>query len=412
MKENRSFQKDFFLVVIGQIVSLFGNAVIRFALPVHLLYVTGSAAVLGVISGVAFVPLILMSPLGGLAADRINKRNIMVGLDFFTAFLTAAFIAAYGAVDIVALTLILLFFLYGISGAYQPSVQASIPALVPADQVVRANAVINMVSSLSGLLGPALGGVAYAAWGIRSVLTVCTVCFICSAVMEVFIHIPFEKRKRELSLFGEMKADLRESAAYIVKLNPAVGKLTLSCAFVNFALSSLLIIGFPVVVMQELSFPSSENPAELYGFLEALLAVGGLGGGLAVGIFPNRLKLSGGFSPLLIAGLLLLPVAGALLFCGSYAAYGVMAASGLLIMAMASIYTIQIMAYIQTTTPRRLIGKVISCVTALSICSQPLGQMTYGFLFERCNGAAWLIFLVASLAAVAAAAVNRKIVLD
>lgn len=41
------FSRDFVLVVIGQIISLFGNAVVRFALPVHLLEVTGSAAVLG-----------------------------------------------------------------------------------------------------------------------------------------------------------------------------------------------------------------------------------------------------------------------------------------------------------------------------------------------------------------------------
>ena len=80
----RGFSRDFILVVIGQIISLFGNAVVRFALPVHLLEVTGSAAVLGVVSGLAFLPMALMAPVGGIIADRINKRNIMVFLDFFT----------------------------------------------------------------------------------------------------------------------------------------------------------------------------------------------------------------------------------------------------------------------------------------------------------------------------------------
>ena len=171
--EHNKFSKDFILVVIGQIISLFGNAVMRFALPMHLLNVTGSAALLGVVSGLAFIPLAIMSPIGGLIADRVNKKNIMVCLDFFTAFLVTLFVLLYGEINIVTIILVMLFLLYGISGAYQPSVQSSIPLLVSEEKVMPANAAINMVSSLSGLLGPALGGMAYAAWGIMPVLYVC-----------------------------------------------------------------------------------------------------------------------------------------------------------------------------------------------------------------------------------------------
>ena len=156
MNQKKGFSKDFWLVVTGQIISLFGNAVMRFALPIHLLNVTGSAAVLGVVSGCAFIPLAVMSPIGGIIADRVNKRNIMVFLDFFTSALTILFLLFYGKVNITGLVMVMLFMLYGISGAYQPSVQASIPVLVSGERVMQANAVINMVSSLSGLLGPAL----------------------------------------------------------------------------------------------------------------------------------------------------------------------------------------------------------------------------------------------------------------
>ncbi len=79
------FSKDFTLVVIGQIISLFGNAVIRFALPLYLLNDTGSSALYGTVTACAFIPAILLSPIGGVIADRINKRNIMVVLDFLTA---------------------------------------------------------------------------------------------------------------------------------------------------------------------------------------------------------------------------------------------------------------------------------------------------------------------------------------
>ena len=77
--------KDFTLVVIGQIISLFGNAVVRFALPLYLLNQTGSSALYGTVMACAFIPMIILSPVGGMIADRVNKRNIMVALDFTTA---------------------------------------------------------------------------------------------------------------------------------------------------------------------------------------------------------------------------------------------------------------------------------------------------------------------------------------
>lgn len=60
------FSKDFTLVVIGQIISLFGNAAIRFALPLYLLNQTGSSALYGTVTACAFIPAILLSPIGGL----------------------------------------------------------------------------------------------------------------------------------------------------------------------------------------------------------------------------------------------------------------------------------------------------------------------------------------------------------
>ncbi len=72
--KQRLFSRDFILVVIGQIISLFGNATIRFALPLYLLNQTGSSALYGTVMACAFIPTILLSPIGGIVADRVNKR--------------------------------------------------------------------------------------------------------------------------------------------------------------------------------------------------------------------------------------------------------------------------------------------------------------------------------------------------
>lgn len=127
MKSDRSFSKDFLLVVIGQIISLFGNQILRYALPLYLLNQTGSSALFGTISACAFIPMIVLFPVGGIIADRVNKRNIMVMLDFATAALIVLFYVMAGTVDIVPLMAVTMMVLYGIQGAYQPAVKASVP---------------------------------------------------------------------------------------------------------------------------------------------------------------------------------------------------------------------------------------------------------------------------------------------
>ena len=147
------FSKNFTLVVVGQIISLFGNAAIRFALPLYLLNLTGSSALYGTVTACAFIPAILLSPIGGIIADRVNKRNIMVILDFFTAAVLLTFSLCMEGGHLIPLLTITLMLLYGIAGAYQPSVQASIPALVHPEHFIAANSVINTISSFASLTG-------------------------------------------------------------------------------------------------------------------------------------------------------------------------------------------------------------------------------------------------------------------
>ena len=99
------FTRDFSLVVIGQIISLFGNAILHFALPLYLLRETGSIALFGVVNACSFLPMILMGPIGGTAADRVNKRSIMVALDFLTAGLTVCYTLLWGKAPLAPLVI-------------------------------------------------------------------------------------------------------------------------------------------------------------------------------------------------------------------------------------------------------------------------------------------------------------------
>lgn len=228
--KQKLFRRDFTLVVAGQVVSLFGNAAIRFVLPLYLLNQTGSSRLYGLVTACAFIPAVLLSPVGGVVADRVNKRNIMVLLDFFTAALTIACSLLLGGVDLVLLLTVTLMLLYGIAGAYQPAVQASIPALVSQEQFMPANSVTNMVASFAALTGPVLGGVLYSACGIHAVLRLCAACFAASAVMEIFIHIPFVPQSSGGASGRRSKATSRTASALLPGKNRLSARRCWWCA--------------------------------------------------------------------------------------------------------------------------------------------------------------------------------------
>ena len=214
--KQKLFSKDFTLVVVGQVISLFGNATLRFALPLYLLNLTGSSALYGTVMACAFIPAIVLSPIGGIAADRVNKRNVMVILDFFTAAVILAFSILMRGTNLTVLLTVTLMLLYGIAGLYQPSVQASIPVLVSQEHLMAANSCINTISSFSSLTGPVLGGILYSAYGLEPVLWVCIACFFLSAVMELFIRIPYQKQIFSGSIWKIAGNDFSESIRFVL----------------------------------------------------------------------------------------------------------------------------------------------------------------------------------------------------
>ncbi len=111
------FSRDFTLVVIGQIISLFGNAILHFALPLYLLRETGSSALFGVVTACSFLPMVILSPVGGAVADRVNKRSMMAGLDFFTAGLILMYTLIWGLAPLVPVTVACLMLLYAVTVA-------------------------------------------------------------------------------------------------------------------------------------------------------------------------------------------------------------------------------------------------------------------------------------------------------
>ena len=403
------FSKDFTLVVIGQIISLFGNAAIRFALPLYLLNLTGSSALYGTVTACAFIPAILLSPIGGIVADRANKRNIMVILDFFTAAVILAFSLLMNGVNLILLLTVTLMLLYGIAGAYQPSVQASIPVLVNQDNFMAANSIINTISSFASLIGPVLGGVLYSAYGLEPVLWVCIVCFIVSAIMEIFIKIPFQKQASDGGILKTARADFAESIRFIQKEKPVIGKAVLVICGINLFLAAMIIVALPYLVTEVLNLEASQAN-RLYGFAEGALAAGGLTGGIGAGIFANKLAIHKSGNLVIACAVCVFPISVALmLFSSGMINYIVITVCCFAIMVFSTIFTVQMMSFIQTETPQNLIGKVIAVILTVSMCAQPLGNALYGILFEICKGFEYAVVLFSGVVSFMIAISTRNI---
>ena len=373
---NTLLNRSFVSVIFAQIASLFGDAVLRFALPLYVLNQTGSAALMGAVSACAWIPYIVLTPIGGVAADRVNKRRIMAALDILLAATCAAFLALDGVIDLVVL--------YAAQSVYQPTVQAAVPFIVPRDGIVRATAIVSQISALSGLVGPVLGGLLFGLFGIEPVVFVSGAAFAVSAVLIVtVVRIPRDAIERSgVGVVRTVANDIVESFAFLRHERTVILKVIFLVAGINVTLTAFILIGAPVVITQILGLPN-----QYMGFAEGALALGGLAGGVSVGVFAGRLRLSRAPLFLLVAALGLLPIAVVLgVPMDAMLAYGIVVAGLFASMACATMFSIQAISFVQLETPGHLVGKVIALTMSLANCAQPVGQLIYGGLFDALRG--------------------------
>lgn len=402
-------EKNFLLIVIGQIISLFGNAILRFALPLYLLNETDSAMLFGLVSACSFIPMILLSPVGGMIADRVNKRNIMVILDFFTAFITLLFTLYFNLFNLTVVILVMLTLLYGIQAAYQPAVQASIPLLMSKENLIKGNATINLISSLASLMGPIAGGAIFGLFGLYPILYISIPCFIFSAIMELFIQIPYRRRTAQASIIKTFKMDLKESLKFIRNEKPVIWKLSIAAASVNLFFSSLINIALPVIITQSLGFSVTVGN-QLYGYAQGALAAGSLLGGLMAGILSKKAKPQNQYLLLIFTSLSLLPIAAVLFFVPpAMVIYYVIIICCFFMITLSSLLSIIMISYMQMLTPEHMLGKITSCVMCICMCSQPVGQAVYGFLIEHFKNQLSFIFLLAFIITTLIALTSKKI---
>lgn len=388
MKEKLS-TKNFTLLVLGQVSSLFGNYIMRLALSMYVLELTGSAAVFAGLLSAATIPTILLSPFGGILADRADRRNIMVALDAMTG--TAVLCAALLLSEQRALVVIgALLVLLSVLGAFEtPTVQACIPSMLTGDNIIRGNAVVNQTASISYLTAPLLGGIFYSAFGIKPVMYASVLCFFVTAFLECFIRLDYRPAGFGGNALAVAKADFLDSVRFIGKERRDILRILLLAALSRFFVMGVTLVGLPFLVRTVLGLD-----ARYYGAAESVLAVAVIAGSMAAGVLAGKIQ-KGGLSAMLAAvGLCIVPAGLAFLLpAGTGVRYAVLVAAFCGMQIAISMFSIYAVSMIQQGTPEYMIGKVMAYTSAITMCAQPAGQMVYGFLFDGCKEAVWLVLI-------------------
>lgn len=383
------FTKNFTLLILGQLTSLFGNFILKLALSMYVLEATGSAAIFAGILSAATIPTILLSPLGGILADRADRRNIMVALDALTGvsvLCAALFLSENNAIAVISTLLIIL----SILGAFEtPTVQACIPTMLQGDNIMKGNAVVNQVASLSYLIAPMLGGVLYAMLGLKPVMYASVVCFFITALFECFIKLSYQRTQSQGGVLQIVKQDFLSSMRYISKEQTSISKMLLLTAFSRFFVMGITIVGLPFLVRTVLGFN-----AKYYGAAESSLAVATILGSIAAGILAEKWKIHKLSVLLASMGIFIIPAGIVFLLpVNAIIKYGVTVVSFCGMQAVISIFSIFAVSLIQQRTPNHLIGKVMAYTSTVTLCVQPIGQIVYGFLFDRFYSAVYFVLI-------------------
>jgi MFS family permease len=286
-----------------------------------------------------------------------------------------------------------------IGSMYQPAVQASVPTLVGEEKLARANGIVNGVGALSFLLGPVMGGVLYGIIGLEKLVVISCVAFFLSAVMEIFIQIPFVKRISDKKIIATILNDTKDGFRYIVKNNPFILKVLSLAATLNLSFSPLFIIGTPFIL--RVAMKSNDV---MYGFGLGLLQLSTIIGALLTGVFSKRLKISRLYISFIVMAVLMLPMAlavtPAFLELGYWLPFILFFVFTIIVVSMSTIISIFIITDIQKRTPKEMLGKVMAILMAVSQIASPLGQMLFGILFKVSNNTTYIPVLIASAFAV------------
>jgi MFS family permease len=260
-------EREFRLLWLGRSLSAIGDALMPVTTAFAVLEI-GSASDLGLVLGAGMAARVVFMIAGGVWADRLPRRVIMLASDLLRAAVQIVVAVLFLTDAIEVWHLIVAATLFGVASSFfQPASTGLLPQIVPTARVQEANALLGLTRNGVELFGPALAGVLIAASGYAVIYVVDAVTFAASFVCLALMRPLGVVRTGTQSFLADAREGIREVLA-----RPWIRVTITADVFTNFAIAPYLVLG-PLVVQQHL------GGARDWGLMMAAGAAGGIAGG-------------------------------------------------------------------------------------------------------------------------------------
>jgi DHA3 family macrolide efflux protein-like MFS transporter len=359
---------NFRILFIAQFID--GLSIGFFTIPLYwwILTVDSSGSLIAVAALVGSLSHLVASPWGGVLADRMSKKYVVIISKAFD-LMFAAWIGMliYNYNELVSLFWILGFLIVSAlaSALRAPSLSALLPLLLSEAQYQRGNATIGMASQFASLSAFAVAGIATGMLGVAPTLFIGVSMLLLSTLLMVFLKEPAVPKTMPEAQASEGRPNLLAGFRLLGRA-PLLLSLVLTATLLNFILSPFTVILAPYA-------DRFSAGAQGFGSLAAAIVAGKLLGLGLMNIFsvrrPLRVFVWGTLGMAL--GLLGLALAGDLVF-----AMGVI----LLIGTCASMMGVQLTTVFQKNVPKELMGRAVGVMSALVMGAMPAGYAIAGAL--------------------------------
>ncbi len=329
---------------------------------------THSTFLVGVTLAAELLPIPLLAPIAGVYVDRINRKSILLASNVAQGIITFTLAALYVTGTLTFPVLILLVFLL-ISGAqfFRPAVQSTIPRLSSQTDLLAANSLFTISTSLNQLLGYGLGGLIVALFGISIPIIYDGFTFFFAAGLFAFIarsygEIPVSSVTNAKDSF---RARFREGLSFI-KSKRILLQLLVVAIIVNFFGGAAQALLAPYVQT------SLNGDGTTFGFTLAAFSLGVILGSIGVGKINAREHV--GYMAFL----------GIAIIGASFALLGVVSITGVAMLLVflaglgSAIVNLPIQTLMQVTVPSELMGRVFTSLSALASMMQPVASLLAG----------------------------------
>jgi amino acid adenylation domain-containing protein len=356
----------FLLVSLGQLVSVIGTGLSTFALGVWIYQQTGVVSDFAMMSALGILPGILVLPIAGAAADRWDRRKIMMACDLLGVLVVAATATLAWTRQLHVSVLYVVATLSAIASAFrQPAYTAAIAQLAPKRYLGHANGFVQLGGASGLLIGQMFGGVLMLRLGLDHILVLDIASYAIAFATLLVVRFPYALfRKQEEPFWKEMTHGWR----YILKRH---GMMALAVFFAlgNCLASMVLVLVTPLVM----AFSTTVT----LGTVMAMNGAGMLAGSLAMSLWGGlRRRVIG-----MIGFVALFGVSAMLIAAGPAAIYPMAGMFGIGV--CTAFINAHWLSLVQVKVGLELQGRVIAANQMLARSLMPLGTLLAGWLVDR-----------------------------